>query len=115
MKLAASVKQNPGPDLIIVIQNRPKEHGRVAGAASRIARLPSVSSLKKVEMVGGALTVQHQTESGYDRVEVPLPAVITETAGSVAPGHPVFKGIMAAQKRPMKSWPPPTSGWIPPR
>jgi len=42
-----------------------------------------------------------QTESGYDEVEVGLPAVVTVTAGVVEPRYPSFKGIMAARSKPL--------------
>jgi electron transfer flavoprotein beta subunit len=45
--------------------------------------------------------VQRQTESGYDEVETPMPAVVSVTAGVVEPRYPSFKGIMAAKSKPV--------------
>ena len=45
---------------------------------------------------------QRQTESGFDDVECPLPAVISVTAGVVEPRYPSFKGIMAAKGKPVE-------------
>ena len=45
--------------------------------------------------------MERQTEAGYDEVEVPLPALITVTAGVVEPRYPSFKGIMAAKGKPV--------------
>jgi electron transfer flavoprotein beta subunit len=47
------------------------------------------------------VNVERQTEAGYDEVEVPLPALITVTAGVVEPRYPSFKGIMAAKGKPV--------------
>jgi electron transfer flavoprotein beta subunit len=63
--------------------------------------LPAVTFAKHVEVNGGALKVQRQTEAGYDEVECPLPAVVTVTAGVVEPRYPSFKGIMAAKNKPV--------------
>jgi electron transfer flavoprotein beta subunit len=63
--------------------------------------LPSVTFAKQIEIVGTTLKVQRQTESGYDDVECPLPAVVSVTAGVVEPRYPSFKGIMAAKSKPV--------------
>ena len=49
----------------------------------------------------GTLSVNRQTEEGYDEVTCPLPAVISVTAGVVEPRYPSFKGIMAAKGKPI--------------
>jgi electron transfer flavoprotein beta subunit len=49
-----------------------------------------------------SVTVQRQTEAGYDEVTSPLPAVVTVTAGVVEPRYPSFKGIMAARSKPVE-------------
>ena len=63
---------------------------------------PAVTFAKKVEITGGSVTVQRQTEAGYDEVTCPLPAVVTVTAGVVEPRYPSFKGIMAARSKPVE-------------
>ncbi len=64
---------------------------------------PSVTFAKKVEVTGGTVKVERQTEAGYDEVECPLPAVVTVTAGVVEPRYPSFKGIMAAKSKPVET------------
>jgi electron transfer flavoprotein alpha/beta subunit len=46
--------------------------------------------------------VERQTESGYDEVTAPLPALVTVTAGVVEPRYASFKGIMAAKSKPLE-------------
>ena len=70
---------------------------------------PSVTFAKRVEVDGGTLKVNRQTEAGYDEVECPLPAVVSVTAGVVEPRYPSFKGIMAAKSKPVERSLPPTS------
>ena len=62
--------------------------------------LPAVTFAKKVVCDGGKVTVQRQTDEGYDEVESTLPALVTVTAGVVEPRYPSFKAIMAAKNKP---------------
>jgi len=64
--------------------------------------LPSVTFAKSVAVDGGTVKVQRQTESGYDDVVCPTPAVVSVTAGVVEPRYPSFKGIMAAKSKPVE-------------
>ncbi len=63
--------------------------------------LPSVTFAKAIKVDGSSVSVERQTEAGYDEVTVPLPAVVTVTAGVVEPRYPSFKGIMAAKSKPV--------------
>jgi electron transfer flavoprotein beta subunit len=54
-----------------------------------------------VDVADGTLTVERQTESGYDVVECPTPALVTVTAGAVEPRYPTLKGIMQAKQKPL--------------
>jgi electron transfer flavoprotein beta subunit len=54
-----------------------------------------------VEVGDGIVTIQRQTEAGYDVVQATLPAVVSVTAGVVEPRYPSFKGIMAAKNKPV--------------
>jgi electron transfer flavoprotein beta subunit len=62
---------------------------------------PSVTFAKSIAVDGNSVTVERQTEAGYDDVVCPLPAVVTVTAGVVEPRYPSFKGIMAAKNKPV--------------
>ncbi len=63
--------------------------------------LPSVTFAKAISVDGNSVKVERQTESGFDEVTCPLPAVVTVTAGVVEPRYPSFKGIMAAKSKPV--------------
>ena len=64
--------------------------------------LPSITFAKSVAVADGVVSVARQTESGYDEVTAPLPAVVTVTAGVVEPRYASFKGIMAAKSKPVE-------------
>ena len=72
---------------------------------SRLAELlglPSITFAKSVTIDGANVKVERQTESGYDEVTAPLPALVTVTAGVVEPRYASFKGIMAAKSKPLE-------------
>ena len=99
--LAAAIKKMGGADLVIAATESSDGYtGTVPEQMAEVLGLPSVTFAKKVEITGSTLKADRQTESGYDEVECPLPAVISVTAGVVEPRYPSFKGIMAAKSKP---------------
>jgi electron transfer flavoprotein beta subunit len=64
--------------------------------------LPQLTVAKKVEVKAGKLSVQRQTEDGYQVVEAEIPALITVTAGIAEPRYASLKGIMAARSKEVK-------------
>lgn len=61
--------------------------------------VPQLTYANKVEIDGTSITVQRQTEYGYDKVEATLPAVVSVVEKINEPRYPSFKGIMAAKKK----------------
>jgi electron transfer flavoprotein beta subunit len=101
--LAAAIKRAE-PDLILAATESSDGYtGTTPVQIAEILGLPSVTFAKKVEVTGDSVKVERQTESGYDEVECPLPALVTVTAGVVEPRYPSFKGIMAAKSKPVDS------------
>ncbi|MBI4882781.1 MAG: electron transfer flavoprotein subunit beta/FixA family protein [Actinobacteria bacterium] len=100
--LAAAIGKLGGADLIIAgTESSDGYTGTVPEQLAELLGLPSVTFAKRVTVNGQSLTVDRQTEAGYDEVECPLPAVISVTAGVVEPRYPSFKGIMAAKSKPV--------------
>ena len=101
--LAAAVQRLGGADLVIAATESSDGYtGTVPEQMAEVLGLPSVTFAKKVTVDGGQLKVDRQTESGYDEVTCPLPALISVTAGVVEPRYPSFKGIMAAKSKPVE-------------
>lgn len=64
--------------------------------------LPQLSLARKVTVEPGSkVTIERQTENGYDQVESALPAVISVVEKINEPRYPSFKGIMAAKSKPL--------------
>jgi electron transfer flavoprotein beta subunit len=100
--LAAAIKRAE-PDLVIAATESTDGYtGTLPVQVAELLGLPSVTFSKKVTVDGGKIHAERQTEAGYDEVDVPLPALITVTAGVVEPRYPSFKGIMAAKGKPVE-------------
>jgi electron transfer flavoprotein beta subunit len=63
--------------------------------------VPQLSGARKVEVDGATVTIERQTETGYDRVRGSTPAVVSVVEKINEPRYPSFKGIMAAKKKPV--------------
>jgi electron transfer flavoprotein beta subunit len=99
--LAAAIKRAE-PDLVLAATESSDGYtGTTPVQIAELLGLPSVTFAKKVEVTGDSVSVERQTEAGYDEVQCPLPAVVTVTAGVVEPRYPSFKGIMAAKSKPV--------------
>jgi electron transfer flavoprotein beta subunit len=99
--LAAAIKRANPDRVIAATESTDGYTGTVPVQVAEILGLPSVTFSKKVTIDGSKVAVQRQTESGFDEVEVALPALVTVTAGVVEPRYPSFKGIMAAKGKPI--------------
>ena len=99
--LAAAIRRNEFDLVLCATESTDGYTGTLPVQVAEVLGLPAVTFAKHVEVAGGAVKVQRQTEAGYDEVECPLPAVVTVTAGVVEPRYPSFKGIMAAKNKPV--------------
>jgi electron transfer flavoprotein beta subunit len=73
----------------------------MAALLSEKLGLPQLSGARKVTVDGSTVTIERQTETGYDRVQGSLPAVVSVVEKINEPRYPSFKGIMAAKKKPL--------------
>jgi electron transfer flavoprotein beta subunit len=103
-KIIAKAVERAG-DVDLVVTATESTDGYTGTIPAQVAELlgwPSLTFAKHVEVGDGKVTIQRQTEAGYDMVEAPLPAVVSMTAGVVEPRYPSFKGIMAAKSKPVE-------------
>jgi electron transfer flavoprotein beta subunit len=63
--------------------------------------LAQLTFARKVEVADGKVTIERQTDTGYDVVEAATPVVVSVVEKINEPRYPSFKGIMAAKKKPM--------------
>jgi electron transfer flavoprotein beta subunit len=101
-KVLANAIKRAEPDLVLTSTESSDGYtGTVPEQLAELMGLPSVTFAKEIEVSDDKVSIQRQTELGYDEVECPLPAVVSVTAGVVEPRYPSFKGIMAAKSKPV--------------
>ena len=101
--LAAAIKRE-GFDLVVAATESTDGYtGVVPQMVAELLEVPAVTFAKSVECEGKALKVMRQTESGTDRVEASLPAVLSVTASVNEPRYPSLKGIMGAKSKPVQT------------
>jgi electron transfer flavoprotein beta subunit len=100
--LAKAIERAGGVDLVLTATESTDGYtGTIPAQVAELLGWPSLTFAKHVEIGDGTVTIQRQTEAGYDVVEASLPAVVSVTAGVVEPRYPSFKGIMAAKNKPV--------------
>ncbi|WP_276944198.1 electron transfer flavoprotein subunit beta/FixA family protein, partial [Ferrimicrobium acidiphilum] len=102
-KVLAAVVKRIGADFVIAATESTDGYtGTVPAQIAALLGWPALTFAKQVELRDSVLSIQRQTEDGYDVVESPLPAVVSVTAGVVEPRYPSFKGIMSAKSKPVE-------------
>jgi electron transfer flavoprotein beta subunit len=102
-KVLAAVIKRISPDLVLAATESSDGYtGTTPVQIAELLGLPSITFAKSVAIDGTTVKVERQTDSGYDEVTVPLPALVTVTAGVVEPRYASFKGIMAAKSKPLE-------------
>jgi electron transfer flavoprotein beta subunit len=80
--------------------------GRVQVLPHMLAERLGVAALtgaRKLTVDGATLTVERQTDEGYEVVTAATPAVVSVWDTINEPRYPSFKGIMAAKKKPVQT------------
>jgi electron transfer flavoprotein beta subunit len=100
--LAAAIKAE-SPDLVVSgTESTDGSTGMVPPMLAELLGFPQLTFAKHVEVTGNKVTIQRQTDVGYDVVEAETPALITVTAGVGEPRYASLKGIMAARSKEVK-------------
>jgi electron transfer flavoprotein beta subunit len=100
----AAVLGRIGFDVVILgSESTDARMGVLAPMLAERLGVPQLSLASKVEIDGTAVSINRQTDTGYDRVQASLPAVISVVEKINEPRYPSFKGIMAAKKKPVET------------
>jgi len=65
--------------------------------------VPALTGARKLTVDGATLTIERQTEEGYEVVRATGPAIVSVWDTINEPRYPSFKGIMAAKKKPVST------------
>jgi len=101
--LAAAIGQL-SPDLILC--GAESTDGRVQVLPHMIAERLGIAALtgaRKLTVDGTSLTIERQTEEGYEVVTASTPAIVSVWDTINEPRYPSFKGIMEAKKKPVQT------------
>jgi len=99
--LAAAIKRE-GFDLVIAgTESTDGYAGILPQQLAELLEVPALTFAKKVAVEGDTVKIERQTQTGFDEVESPSPALVSVTAGAVEPRYPTFKGIMQAKSKPV--------------
>jgi electron transfer flavoprotein beta subunit len=101
--LAAALEREPY-DLVLFGQQAADSESYVMAAsiADRLRR-PLVTQVAQLTLEGQSIRAKRQTESGYDVIEAPLPAVVSVADSINDPRYPSLKAIMGAKRKPQET------------
>jgi electron transfer flavoprotein beta subunit len=103
-KVLAAALRTLDPDLIL--SGAESTDGRVQVMPHMIAERLGIAALtgaRKLTVDGTALTVERQTDEGYEVVTAATPAIVSVWDTINEPRYPSLKGIMAAKKKPIQT------------
>jgi electron transfer flavoprotein beta subunit len=61
--------------------------------------ISALTYARELDVAGGRLRVKRETETGYQTISAPLPALASVTKSANEPRYPSLKGIMGAKKK----------------
>jgi electron transfer flavoprotein beta subunit len=100
--LAAAVQLQEFDLVFAAVESTDGYTGTLPQTLAEFLGVPALTFARKVEIQDGAVRIERQTETGYQVVESPVPALVTVTAGATAPRYPTLKGIMQAKQKPVE-------------
>ncbi len=100
-RVLAAVLKKEQPDLIYCSTESTDGYtGMVPGGLAEFLGIPQLTFAREVTVEGSKAIIKRVTQTGYQTVEAPLPAVVTIASGSFEAIYPTMKGIMSAKKKP---------------
>ncbi len=102
-KVLAAAVRTLEPDLILTGSQSTDAGGQVVPhmLAERLG-MAALTGARKLTVSDGSLTIERQTEEGYEVVSAATPAVVSVWDTINEPRYPSFKGIMEAKKKPVQ-------------
>jgi electron transfer flavoprotein beta subunit len=89
-----------GFDLVLTgTQSTDAISGDLPGMLAEYLGVPGLTYARELSIAGGRLRVKRETETGYQTLSAPLPALASVTKSANEPRYPSLKGIMGAKKK----------------
>ena len=105
--LAAAIRKIGDVDLVVCGET--SDDGMSYQVPTRLAeRLgwPLLGFARNIRLAGSTMTADRDLDSGMQRVECPLPLVLTVTQETNTPRRPTLMDAMKAKKKPVNVWQP---------
>lgn len=100
--LAAALKDREYDLILCGVKGVGTDCSQVGPMLAELLDLPHVSNVTTLQLGDASFTAGRDVEGGQERVESPLPAVITAQKGLNEPRYAALKGIMAAKRKPVE-------------
>jgi electron transfer flavoprotein beta subunit len=101
----AAVLKKEGADLIFCSTESTDGYtGMVPGGIAEFLGIPQLTFAREINIDGQKAVIKRVTQTGYQTVESPLPAVVTIASGTFEAIYPTMKGIMGAKKKPFSQF-----------
>jgi len=97
--LAGALKKTGFDLLICGTQSTDAITGELPGALAEHLGVPGLTYVRKLDVDGSTVRAERETETGFQRVTVALPALVSVTKSINEPRYPSLKGIMGAKKK----------------
>ncbi|MBN4081771.1 electron transfer flavoprotein subunit beta/FixA family protein [bacterium AH-315-C07] len=98
----ANYAKDQGFDAILCGEETINYNGaQVPSMVGELLGIPSILSVKKLEIEGGTGTVDREIDGGKESLSVPCPFVISAQEGMAEPRIPNMRGIMSARSKPL--------------
>src|SRR4051812_15981275 len=101
--LAQALKQLSFDLVLFGSQSTDAGGGVVYGIVAEMLGLQQVSWVNQIEASGGTVRGQRLSDTGFDVVEAPLPAVVSITQTPYEPRYPTLPNIMKAKKKELRT------------
>ncbi len=100
--LAAAIREIGDYDLILCgRQAADTDAGQVGSGIAALLEIPAITAACKIDISDKNVLVERVVSDGIEKVEAPLPAVVTASSEVGELRYPGVKEIMAAQKMPI--------------
>lgn len=100
--LAAAIAKHGPFDLVLMGQQASdSDCWTLPGVLAELLEAPVATQAAKLELAGGEVSIERQTELGYETLGLTTPAVVSVSDAINTPRYPALKAIMAAKKKPL--------------
>jgi len=99
----ADVAKSGGYDIVLSgIESSDYNGSAVGGMVAELLDIPSVSSVSKLDIADGNVTLNREIDGGYEVINISSPLVAVVQKGiAINPRIPAMRGIMMARKKPL--------------